>query len=391
MNVPSSYIILQIVIIGYIDVATTKAKASDSIRLIFGGDLYLGGIVQKHVELGDCSYNDSFNKIRKIFKQEADHVIVNFESPLVEKTPKETADKFINLYTLEEAVSSLKYGGIDSVVLGNNHLLDYGPKHVKSTVRILKKANIPFSGVRYTKGLFGEQEAIIIQKNGIKIAVLSYCFTKECSAKGSPGPAAYSLKTAIRDVSKLKKEGADVIIIYLHWGDEYRVLHDCFTRIVVKQLSSYVNAIIGSHPHVKQGHYYYNNTLIVPSLGNFIFPMYFTINYMLQEEGLTFDKRYDDNWYDISTKFMNPTSYGKIIRLTVKKSGIVSADFLPTQIKPNKNRCLQVSKENNKDWMDICSKHDSECLGTSECNLISCHGVSMPETDDKCATTPLYD
>jgi len=384
MDLAALYIILQIVFIECLNVATTKAKVSDSIRLIFGGDLYLGGIVQKHVELGDCTYNDSFNKIRKIFKQEADHVIVNFESPLVDKAPQASINKTVNLYTLREAVSSLKYGGIDSVVLGNNHLLDYGPKHVESTVSILEKANISYSGVRHTDNLFGEQKAILIKKNGMNIAVLSYCYIGECKSKGSPGPAAYSLATAIRDVSKLRKEGAGVIIAYLHWGDEYRVLQDCRTRIVVKELSSYVNSIIGSHPHVKQGHYYYNNTLVVPSLGNFIFPMHLTMHYMLQVVGVKFDKRYDDNWYELSTKFMNPTSYGKIVRLTVKKSGIVSADYLPTQIKPNKNHCLQVSKEDNKDWMDICSKHDRECLGTSECNLISCHGVGMSETDDIC-------
>jgi len=47
-----------------------------------------------------------------------------------------------------------------------------------------------------------------------------------------------------------------------------------------------INLIIGSHPHVKQGHEWINDTLIHYSLGNFVFHLHSTViqvslNYVL--------------------------------------------------------------------------------------------------------------
>ena len=49
-------------------------------------------------------------------------------------------------------------------------------------------------------------------------------------------------------------------------------------RQIVELLAPHVDAIIGSHPHVTQGHYIYKDTLVATSLGNFLFPMHLTLH-----------------------------------------------------------------------------------------------------------------
>lgn len=45
------------------------------------------------------------------------------------------------------------------------------------------------------------------------------------------------------------------------------------TADILRALNIYVDVIIGSHSHVTTGHLFYNDTLVVQGLGNFLFPM----------------------------------------------------------------------------------------------------------------------
>ena len=60
------------------------------------------------------------------------------------------------------------------------------------------------------------------------------------------------------------------------------------------------------------------------------------------------------------------------------RSGLIPSKsyYLPTQIKPNKNRCLQVSKQPGRMWIQICSKEDKRCSGDTMCNLNHCYGLN---------------
>ena len=43
---------------------------------------------------------------------------------------------------------------------------------------------------------------------------------------------------------------------------------------VLETLSETCDVIIGSHAHVTQPHFFYRNTLVVPQMGNLLFPMH---------------------------------------------------------------------------------------------------------------------
>ena len=59
------------------------------------------------------------------------------------------------------------------------------------------------------------------------------------------------LENILRDVETAKKNGADVIIVCPHWGDEYRTLPNVSQKKLADTLvDAGVHLIVGAHPHV---------------------------------------------------------------------------------------------------------------------------------------------
>ena len=92
---------------------TAYGTDNESASVIFGGDVSFSGIVKRNVELGKCTYNTSFEKIRPYLK-EADNVVVNLENPVVEKEKADLpklSGKAVGLISVEESLGSLFYIG----------------------------------------------------------------------------------------------------------------------------------------------------------------------------------------------------------------------------------------------------------------------------------------
>ena len=80
----------------------------------------------------------------------------------------------------------------------------------------------------------------------------------------------YSESRVKEDVEKVKDK-VDVIIVAMHWGEEYTNIPTKEEKEIANYLSSLgVNLIIGSHPHVVQPVEFIDSTLVIYSLGNFI-------------------------------------------------------------------------------------------------------------------------
>lgn len=54
-------------------------------------------------------------------------------------------------------------------------------------------------------------------------------------------------------ISNMRAAGAEYIVFYMHWGDEYRTSPNTYQKAIAQRLSNLgVDMIIGSHPHVIQ-------------------------------------------------------------------------------------------------------------------------------------------
>ena len=65
--------------------------------------------------------------------------------------------------------------------------------------------------------------------------------------------------------------------MYIHWGRDYILKVDDKSIKMAEFLKSLgIHIIIGSHPHVLQGHGYYNKSFLSYSIGHFLFGQYNT-------------------------------------------------------------------------------------------------------------------
>lgn len=161
--------------------------------------------------------------------------------------------------------------GFNLVSLANNHALDKDEAGILYSNEYWKGKSVITAGTYSSKE---ERDNIkIYEQNGIKYAFLAYTTT----TNGLSTPAGkeylvnvYSDEQAKADIDKIKDK-VDVIIVSMHWGDEYVFEPTESEKEIAQYLSSLgVNLIIGSHPHVIQPVGYVNDTLVIYSLGNFL-------------------------------------------------------------------------------------------------------------------------
>ena len=167
--------------------------------------------------------------------------------------------------------------GFNLVSLATNHSMDNyyktGGKNIANSVKYWKDhSDQALAAGTYTSQA-DRDEVIIKEINGIKYGFLSY--TEQTNGISVPSGKSYlvdvySKDKVKKDVEAYKKE-ADVIIVAMHWGEEYTHNPTSSEKEKAKYLASLgVNLIIGCHPHVIQPMTYIGDTLVVYSLGNFV-------------------------------------------------------------------------------------------------------------------------
>lgn len=169
-----------------------------------------------------------------------------------------------------EYAAALSDVGFNIMSIANNHAMQHGDDAFHETVSNLNKYNIFPVGIDEN----GKSNCYQFARNGIKIAMIAYSLRPEKYSKSGALYAQPRNQNIIKQVESLYKDGYQ-IIVSLHWGEEY--LHYPSPEQV--SLAHHIAdsgacLIIGHHPHVLQGIEKYNKTVIVYSLGNFIFDMW---------------------------------------------------------------------------------------------------------------------
>ena len=161
--------------------------------------------------------------------------------------------------------------GFNVVGLANNHAYDKGETGILYSNKYWGGKDVIASG---TYSSHEDRDNIkVYEKNGIKYAFLAYTTSLNgytLSSDKSYLVNVYSDELVKDDINKIKDK-VDVIIVAMHWGDEYTNTPTNSEVTIAKYLSDLgVDLIIGTHPHVVQPIEYVGETLVIYSLGNFI-------------------------------------------------------------------------------------------------------------------------
>lgn len=238
--------------------------------LVMVGDALIHGAVYADASKGNNKYDFTkmFTSIAKKIEP-YDLRYYNQESIIGGGKPQH----YPRLNSPEAIGTDLIKTGFNMVSLANNHALDQNEKGILYSNAFWKKQeNIIKTG---TFSSWDEKNEIpVYEQNDITFAFLSY--TMKTNGLTMPKGREYlvnvfSKEQVEKDIEQVKEKGAEVIMVAMHWGNEYTHVPNAEQKELAEYLSSLgVNLIIGSHPHVIQPITYVNDTLVIYSLGNFI-------------------------------------------------------------------------------------------------------------------------
>lgn len=200
----------------------------------------------------------------------ADLAICELETPLA--AAQGPFSGWPNFNAPPQVLTALKQVGYDSCTTASNHTLDQGYAGVARTLNELDAA-----GLRHTGSARSAREAatplIITTAGGVRVAQLAYAFGFNGLSVPHSQPWLANL-TDLRAIGeaahRAKLDGADIVVLSLHWGTEYD--HGATQeqlRLADRLLASPdIDLILGDHAHVVQPYQKLHGKWVVYCMGN---------------------------------------------------------------------------------------------------------------------------
>ncbi len=234
------------------------------------GDLMMGGRLLPIISSRGSDY--PFDSTRSVL-QSVDFAFANLEAPFTRTG--EIFDKAYTFHVPPEYADGILSAGFDVLALANNHILDYGPEGLFSTISILDSLNIAYCGA--DSNLEKAESGVILDRGGWRIGFLAYSmiFPTEFWATSEQCGTAYPYSDRLKQTIQTMKNQTDLVVVSFHWGGELRTEPKSYQCSHAHQAIDYgADLVIGHHPHVLEGLELYKGRLIAYSLGNYVFGSY---------------------------------------------------------------------------------------------------------------------
>jgi len=248
------------------------APQYDHLIIIAVGDNLYHNVMVRLGEAGD--YEAAYQPIRYLVQQ-ADIAFINQETVL---GGEEFGFTGWPLFNSPQALGrALSATGFNVVNHANNHAMDRGERALLATMDFWDTIpEVTVLGVH--RSAEERSRPVIIEKNNFRVGFLAYTF----SLNGIPLPrnrpymvSLINREVMAREINALRPL-CDVLIVSMHWGDEYVFVPTREQRALAEFLAEHqVDIVLGHHPHVLQPVEFIRRPdgrvmLCFFSLGNFI-------------------------------------------------------------------------------------------------------------------------
>ena len=202
--------------------------------------------------------------------QGADIAIANFENPAPNNFRYHTSG---TVFSADPAlIDGLVNAGIDYVSLANNHIRDAGARGVIETIENLDTRGLAHGGAG--RNIAEARRPALLDAGGVTVAILGYDTIARGYAAGPDRAGSAPLTAAVvqEDVALARAAGADVVIVFPHWGTEYDATPFGSQRTLAHAvIDAGADLVIGNHAHWAGAMELYNGRPIWYALGNFVF------------------------------------------------------------------------------------------------------------------------
>jgi poly-gamma-glutamate synthesis protein (capsule biosynthesis protein) len=249
-----------------------RRSAGDSVQLVVeaSGDLLIHSAVFDRARVlgGGRHYDFSpmFTQI-KPYIQGADLALCHVETPMTPAAPT----GYPTFNTPPELASAIARTGWRACSTAGTHSLDRGQTGVDDTIRALDRAGVAHTGTFSSAA--AQKTPLIMTIKGVRVAFLAYTEL----TNGIPSPHPWSVNRAsaaqiLADAHRARRDGAEVVIVNLHWGEENVAQPSSFQLALASRLtrSPDITAVVGQHVHIVQPIRIVNGKPVVFGEGNLI-------------------------------------------------------------------------------------------------------------------------
>jgi poly-gamma-glutamate synthesis protein (capsule biosynthesis protein) len=245
----------------------------------------------------------------------------NFEVPLSNKGIPQYG-KAEAVRAAPEMIEGFVHAGFKVVSLANNHTMDYGPEALLDTIELIDSRGILRAGAG--RNVEEARRPAFFSCGGMRFAFVSFAteaflgFGAHSSKPGIAmirrdplyGPTCVNPHDVemMMEVIEAASQKADFVIAAFHWGlSQSRALTQSQVTLGHAAVNAGADLVIGHHPHVLQGVEVYRKSVILYSLGNFVF--------------------------DVAASFLSPATRDTVlVKVKLSKDVIKEVAFLPAWI-----------------------------------------------------------
>lgn len=172
-----------------------------------------------------------------------------------------------------EILPALADTGYDACTTASNHTYDRGADGIDRTLDALDAAGIRHAGSARTPE--EAEEVTLLAAGDATVALLSYTY----GFNGIPPPDGQHWRSnpieeaqILADAAAARMQGADVVVVALHWGDEYRHEPSAQQADLAPRLirAPTIDLLLGHHAHVVQPVEVIDGEWVVYGMGNMV-------------------------------------------------------------------------------------------------------------------------
>lgn len=252
-----------------------QEESSTAIELLAVGDVMVHMPQVESARTGETYDFTPVYQHVKSYIENADLSLANLETVTVEERP---FSGYPNFNSPIEKIEALAQSGFDVISTANNHSADQGRIGIIETINAIEENGMNYIGTSKEPS----PEPLIVDVEGIEIGVLSYTFA--LNGVGSQLLTSDELSYMVNfideesiqeDIAFLKDQEVDLIVSYVHWGEEYHREPSESQQTLGRNMANWgVDIVLGSHPHVLQKSEIIEidgkDHFIIYSMGNFI-------------------------------------------------------------------------------------------------------------------------
>lgn len=246
--------------------------------MAFAGDVHFSGRVASRLATNPATvFGEAAPGLAR-----ADLTMVNLETAIT--TGGQPQDKAFTFRAPPSAFTALRDAGIDVATMANNHGADFGATGLTDTLAAIRQSGFPVVGIGANAAqAYAPHTATL---NGTRVAILAAdqvqdettlrLFSAGTSSAGVANAYSPQLLAAVRAA----KAAGYVVVVYVHWGTEYRTCPNADQATLAGQLAAAgAAAVVGTHAHVLQGAGWLpGGSYVAYGLGNFLWWMSFGNN-----------------------------------------------------------------------------------------------------------------